>query len=137
MNCVLTFPSAHSNLWLLWLLCLMYLVYILDITANHSIGNFSPHQYLYGQTPGISPTLCFCFYEPVYYSDTNSFLPQLRKRGDGLVLPLTSGILSSFTSLLMTPIRLSTAQLYVPPLFLMKRTFILNSPKGRMTLANQ
>ena len=45
MNHVITFTGAPSNLWLL---CLMYVVYILNITANNSIGNISPHQYLYG-----------------------------------------------------------------------------------------
>ena len=47
---------CHSNLWLL---CLMCVVYILDITANSRIGDISPHQHLYGQTPNMSPAICF------------------------------------------------------------------------------
>ena len=78
MNHVLTFTSAPSNLLIL---CLMYVVYILTITANNSIGNISPHQYLYGHTPDISHTLCFHFYEPVYYSDTDSFPAPIEKKG--------------------------------------------------------
>ena len=70
MNHILAFTGAPSNFWLL---CLMYVAYSLNITTNNSIGDISPHQYLYGQTPDISPTLCFQFYEPVYYLDTNSF----------------------------------------------------------------
>ena len=63
-NQVLTFTGAPNNLWLL---CLTYVVYILNLTANNSISDISPHQHLYGQTNNISPTLCFCFYKPVHY----------------------------------------------------------------------
>ena len=89
MNHIVTFTGALNNLWLL---CLMYVVYILNITANSSIGDISPHHHSYGQTPNISPA---------FVSDSMSqsttlvlilFMPLLRKRGDGLVLPLTSGI---------------------------------------------
>ena len=75
MNHVITFTGAPSNLWLL---CLMYVGYILNITTNTSIGNISA-------PPDISPTLCFHFYEPVYYSNMNSFPASIEKRGDGLV----------------------------------------------------
>ena len=131
MNHIVTFTGALNNLWLL---CLMYVVYILNITANSSIGDISPHHHSYGQTPNISPA---------FVSDSMSqsttlvlilFMPLLRKRGDGLVLPLTSGIFSPFESLRMTPITLYIALLYTTPLFSKKRTFILNSPKGRMML---
>ena len=129
-NHVLTFTHAPNNLWLL---CLMYVVYILNITANSCIGNISPHQHLYSQTPLISPTLCFQFYEPVYYSDTNSFPAPIEKRGDGLVSPPTPVISSPSASLQMIPIRLSITQLSVPLSLRMERIFILNSPKWRMT----
>ena len=59
----------------------MYVVYILNISTNNSIGNISPHQYLYGQTPNISPALCFQFYEAVYDLDTNSFPDSTEKKG--------------------------------------------------------
>ena len=77
-NWVLPFTGAPNNLWLL---CLMYVVYILNITANSSVGDISPHQHLYGQTPDISPTVCFRFDEPVYYSDINSFPAAVEKKG--------------------------------------------------------
>ena len=134
MNHILTFTSAPSNPWLL---CLMYDVYIFNITPNNSIGNISPHHYLYGQTPDISPTLCFCFYEPVYYLDTDSFPAPVEKRGDGLVLPPMSGIFSPSESLQMTHIALSITLLYGLSLSHMKRTFVLNSLKGKITLINQ
>ena len=54
---------------------------ILNITATSSIGHISPDQHLYGQTPDISPTLCFQFYKPVYYSDTDSFPAPVEKKG--------------------------------------------------------
>ena len=66
----------------------MYVVYILNITANGSIGDISPYQHLYGQTLDISPTL---FYEPVYYSDINSFAAPIEKRGDMSVFPSYQG----------------------------------------------
>ena len=47
----------------------------------HSIGDIPPHQHVYGQTPHISPTLCFQFYEAVYYSDTDSFPAPIEKKG--------------------------------------------------------
>ena len=56
MNHVLTFTHAPNNLWSL---CLIYVVYILNITANNSSGDISPHQYLHRQTPDTFPTLCF------------------------------------------------------------------------------
>ena len=56
MNCIVTFTGAPNNLWLL---CLMYEVYILNITANSTIGDISPHQHLYGRTLNIPPALCF------------------------------------------------------------------------------
>ena len=59
----------------------MYVVYILNITANNSIGDISPRQYLYSQTPNISPTLCFQFYESVYYFYTDSFSAPIEKKG--------------------------------------------------------
>ena len=43
---------------------------------------------MYGQTPDISPTLCFPFYELVYYSDTNSFPPAIEKKWTGFALSL-------------------------------------------------
>ena len=113
MNHVLTFTGAPNNLWLL---CLMYVVYILNITTTNSIGDISPHQYLYGQSPDISPTLCFCFSEPVYYSDTDCFPAPIEKRGDGLALPLMLVIFSPSKSLQMIPIVLSISLLYLPNL---------------------
>ena len=77
-HCILTFTGAPSNLWLL---CLMYVVYILNITANNSISDISPHQHLHGQTPTISAALCFQFYKPVYYSDTDSCPAPVEKKG--------------------------------------------------------
>ena len=59
----------------------MYEVYILNITANNSIGDISPHQYLYSRTPNISPTLCFQFDESVHYLDTDSFPAPIEKKG--------------------------------------------------------
>ena len=44
MNHILTFTGAPNTLCLL---CLMYIEYILNITANNSIGDISPHLYLY------------------------------------------------------------------------------------------
>ena len=49
-NHVLTFTGVPSSLWLL---CLMYVAYILNITQQQC-WQYSPHQYLYGQTPEIS-----------------------------------------------------------------------------------
>ena len=77
-NRILTFTGPHNNLWIL---CLVYVVYILNITANTSIGDISPHQHLYGQTPNISPAFCFRFYRAVYYSDTKSFSAPVEKKG--------------------------------------------------------
>ena len=57
---------------------MIYVVYILNIMANNSIGDISPHQYLYGH---VSPTLCFQFYKPVYYSNTNSFPAPIETKG--------------------------------------------------------
>ena len=76
-NHVLTFTGALNHLWLL---CIMYVVYILNITVNNSIGDISPQRHLYGQTHDISPALCFQFYEPVYYSDTDSFSSPIEKK---------------------------------------------------------
>ena len=53
----------------------------INITANNSIVKISPHQYLDSQTPNTSTALCFCFYQPVYYSDTNSFPAPIEKKG--------------------------------------------------------
>ena len=84
MNQVLTFTGALNSLWLL---CLMYIEYIINITSNVSISDISPHQHLYGQTHHISPALCFQFYAPVHFSDSNSFPGPIEKKGYGLVLP--------------------------------------------------
>ena len=59
----------------------MYVIYILNITANSGIGNISPDQHLYGQTPDISPTLRFQFYKPVYYSDIDSSPAPVENKG--------------------------------------------------------
>ena len=56
-------------------------MYILNITASSSIGGISPHHHLYVQTPDISPTLCFQFYKPVYYSDTDTFPAPIETKG--------------------------------------------------------
>ena len=64
----------------LWLLCLMYVVYMLNITANSSISDTSPHHHLQRQTRDISLALCFQFYEPVCYSDTDSFPAPIEKK---------------------------------------------------------
>ena len=73
----------------------MYVVYILNTTANSSIGDISPHQHLYGQTPDTSPALCFQFYELVYYSDTDSFPAPIEKKGRWAgFTPNVRGILS-------------------------------------------
>ena len=52
-----------------------------DITANSSIGDVSPHQHLYCQTLDILPVLYLHFYEPVYYSDIDSFPTPVEKKG--------------------------------------------------------
>ena len=110
MNCILTFTGAPNNLWIL---CLIHVVFILNITANSNIGDISPHQYLYGQTPDTSPTVCFQFYKPVYYSEIDSFPAPVDKKGAGLVLLLVSGIPLPFTYLPMIPIALSIVLLFV------------------------
>ena len=55
-------------------------LHLKNITVNRCIGNISTHQHLYGQTPDICPALCFQFYEPVYYSDIDSFPAPIEKR---------------------------------------------------------
>ena len=111
MNHILTFTGAPNNLWLV---CLIYVMYILNITANSSIGNISPHQHLYGQIPDISPTLCFQFYEPVYYSDTDSFPDPVEKKRRWDSFTPMSAIFSPSACLWMITIRSSIALLFIP-----------------------
>ena len=128
MNCIPTFTGATNNLWLL---CLMYVVYILNITANSIIGDISSHQHC------IIKHLMFLLHfvsDSLSQSTTlimNLFLPPVRKRGDGLVLPLMSWIFSPFIYYLrMIPIRFSIALLFNLLLLLMNRSLILNSLRG-------
>ena len=110
MNHVLTSTGGPKNLWLL---CLMYAMYILKITPNSSIADISPHQHLNGQTPTISPALDFQFYEPVYYSDSNSSPAPTEKKGRWVGLaPNVRNILASHI-VQMIPITLSVTQMSV------------------------
>ena len=62
--------------------CIGHIKYVMNsILTFTSIGDISPHQYLYSQTPDISPTLYFHFYKPVYSSDTDSFPAPIEKKG--------------------------------------------------------
>ena len=112
----------------------MYVVYILNITASNSIGDI-PLTSIYMVKHPIFP-LQFVS-DSMKQSTTQIpilFLPLLRKRGDGLVLPLMLGIFSPSETLWMIPIALYITLPYVLPLYCKKRTFVSNSLKGMMTL---
>ena len=111
-NCVLTFISATSNLWLL---CVMYVVYILNITGNTSIGNITPTNIYMDKLPIFLPHSVFAFTNLSTTLILILFLLPLRERGDGVVLPLTLGIFSPFGSLWMIPNALSTIPLSTLP----------------------
>ena len=59
----------------LWLLCLQYVCLVLNCIAHRSLGWRTPLQVLTGSKPDISAILCFTFYEPVFYSTTESLSP--------------------------------------------------------------
>eukprot|EP00957_Ditylum_brightwellii_P103912 7916934-Ditylum_brightwellii.AAC.1 len=57
----------------LWFFCMRYVVMLLNFTALKSLGWITPHQACFGTTPDISALLQFRFYQPVYFSDKDSF----------------------------------------------------------------
>ena len=65
-----------------WLLCLMYVCFLLNHTFNASIGCV-PLSYATGSPTDISPLLCFCWYEPVYYRIDDSDFPSDSREGRG------------------------------------------------------
>ena len=88
MNHIFTFTSAPSNPWLL---CLMYVVYILNITPNNSIGNMSPHQYLYVKPLIFPPHFVFASMNQSTTWILIHFLPLLRKWEMGWFCPQCQG----------------------------------------------
>jgi len=46
---------------------------VLNLTALESLGWITPHQSCFGTTPDISALLHYTFYQPVYFSDKDSF----------------------------------------------------------------
>jgi len=57
----------------LWLLCLMYVCFFLNYTACKSLDYATPMSYMTGQVTDVSVLLCFRWYEPIYYKDTDPF----------------------------------------------------------------
>eukprot|EP00957_Ditylum_brightwellii_P185338 14112436-Ditylum_brightwellii.AAC.1 len=51
----------------------------LNYTALESIGWITPHQACFGTTPDISVLLHYHFFQPIYYSDEESF-PKSKER---------------------------------------------------------
>ena len=64
-----------------WLLCLEYVSFIMNRMATNSLPWRTPFKRLSGITPDISVIYRFCFYDKVYFRNTNS-------RGDSYSFPL-------------------------------------------------
>ena len=56
-----------------WLLCLLYTVYVLNRLSTESLNWKTPLESAFGQKPDISALLAFRWWEPIYYSTSNSF----------------------------------------------------------------
>ena len=52
-----------------WLLAMLYCVFILNMLAHSGLDWKTPHEVAFGETPDISPLLCFHFFEPALHRD--------------------------------------------------------------------
>ena len=57
----------------LWFFCLLYTVMVMNFTALESLGWLTPYQACFGNTPDISALLQYTFYQPVYFSDKDTY----------------------------------------------------------------
>ena len=55
-----------------WLLCLEYVAFIMNRMATKSLSCLTPYESLTGITPYISVVHRFCFYDKIYFRNTNS-----------------------------------------------------------------
>ena len=62
-----------------WLLSLLHTVYILNRLSTESLDWLTPYEKAFGQKPDISTILAFHWWEPVYYSATDSY-PNTKER---------------------------------------------------------
>jgi hypothetical protein len=62
-----------------WLLSLELTVYILNRLATESLGWLTPYEKALGQKPDISALLAFRWWEPVYYSEADTY-PHTKER---------------------------------------------------------
>ena len=60
---------------------MIYTVAILNFTALGSNEWKTPHEVCFGETPDISALLHHTFYQPIYYSEKESF-PQSNEKRD-------------------------------------------------------
>ena len=65
----------------LWFFCMLYVVMLLNFTALESLGWITPYQACFGTTPDISALLQFTFYQPIYFSDEDSFPNSNERKG--------------------------------------------------------
>ena len=68
-NRVLNETGAPGNTWLL---CMQYVCFIMNRMALRSKDWRTPYKILNGETPDISMIYRFCFWDKVYYANTNT-----------------------------------------------------------------
>ena len=74
---------SGSPKWL-WFKCMLYVVMILNCLAHPNLGMRTPIEVALGYTPDISASLCFVWYQPVFYfrtEDKTSFPDSKEKLG--------------------------------------------------------
>ena len=64
----------------LWFHALSYAAYIKNRVADASLGNKTPTEVAFGETPDISDILQFTFYQPVYYHAPNAPYPSTEEK---------------------------------------------------------
>jgi hypothetical protein len=98
-NRVMNFSGAPANTWLL---SLMYVCILLNRLASTALGWKTPLQVLTGQTPDISKSLHFSFYEPVYYHLYSDSFPSSSNEEQGWWVGIATHVGDALTYKILT-----------------------------------
>jgi len=99
VNILLDRTGSPSNLWYL---CMQYVVYCLNRLAHEPIGNRTPMEVAFGETPDISALLVFMWHQPVYYQEHRAKFPETDE-GIGRFVGIAENVGDSLTFKVLLP----------------------------------